>query len=109
MMQRCSNRFITDTGSDQILCSNAEGASGELIFFFWGDFGNGWQRTYPRVGDWLVQITGMEIALYIFKLNLWSFMRGHDVNRRCFYITPKNKRMALVILMGLIKYIHSFC
>jgi len=57
---------------------DAEGASGDK------DFGNGWQRTNPKVGHWGTDY--WDEALYMKH----GFYAGHDENQ-CVYITPKTR------------------
>lgn len=57
---------------------DAEGASGDA------DFGNGWQRTNPKVGNWGTDY--WDEALYIKH----GFYAGH-YETECFYITPKTR------------------
>ncbi len=57
---------------------DAEGASGDI------DFGNGWQRTNPRVGDWGLDY--LDEALYMKH----GFYAGHT-ETEAFYIVPKSR------------------
>jgi hypothetical protein len=60
---------------------DAEGASGDVYF------GNGWQRTNPRVGDWGTDYWNE--ALYIKH----GFYAGHTPTE-AFYIIPSIERRA---------------
>jgi hypothetical protein len=57
---------------------DAEGASGDV------DFGNGWQRTNPKVGHWGTDY--WDEALYIKH----GFYAGHT-QTECFYIIPQSR------------------
>jgi hypothetical protein len=57
---------------------DAEGASGDV------DFGNGWQRTNPKVGNWGTDY--WDEALYIKH----GFYAGHT-QQEAFYIIPKSR------------------
>jgi hypothetical protein len=71
--QRIHNRLVQ---TDSLL--EAEAASGDI------DFGNGWQRTNPRIGDWGIDY--WDEALYMKH----GFYAGHT-EAEAFYIVPVSR------------------